>query len=725
MGGCNITTEQSRNDVNPHIKKLSKEIAEKYIYELVKEATKRAIEDQAEKIDEKKIQKLQQKITELSDDQKTNLFKGSEDEISKIIHQKDLNSEKIIEKINTTFKKTLDLNARSLLPRIILPISTKSLLIIIAVTGVAIFAIPLVDYIINPDDPQPLLSPPTIHYFIAEPEFITGTQGITELSWEISDATSITIDEIGPVEPSTGSIETEISETTTFTLTATNEAGLSDDESVTVTVEDIEDQSPELSIDPDPLSFNFDTMNEGDTDSRIFSISNAGSGTLEWSITSIHPWIEVSPNTGTDSGTVSIIVNSAGMDPGRHNGRITVESNGGNETGRISVYISDPGQIEEPVIHYFRANPEHVEEGQTTLSWEISGATSVTIDGIGPVEASMGSIQRQISQNTTFTIRATNDAGTSDDEVTVTIEVPPPELSINPDPLDFNFGTMVEGNIDDRTFSISNTGSGTLGWDISNNQPWITVSPTSGINSGEVIVTVNTAQLGPGDYSGTITIRSNGGEPEQGSIRFTIKEMSPILSVNPDPLVLNFNIGPINLNDAFFDTFDISNIGDGTLEWKISTKQDWINVDPSEGINSEEVTIRVKTANLDAGSYDGEIFIDSNGGKKYIPVSLIIESSIPDAPSRLNKFDDYPCEIKWMDNSDNEDGFNIYIGYSCVSCDEISEWKQVASVGKGVTDYSWSESCCSVAECSCVMVRAYNEIGESSNSNLIILAPLC
>ena len=659
MGGCNITTKQSGNDVNPHIKKLSKEITEKYIYELVKEATKRAIEDQAEKIDEKKIQKLQQKIKELSDDQKTNLFKGSEDEISKIIHQKDLNSEKIIEKINTTFKKTLDLNVRSLLPGIILPISTKLLLIIIAITAIAFYGIPIIDDIINPDDP-------------------------------------------------------------------------------------VENQLPELSIDPDPLNFNFGTMNEGDTDSRTFFISNTGSEILEWSITGNQPWIEVSQNTGTDSGTVSVIVNSAGMDPGRHTGRITVESNGGTETGRISLFIPRDNEPPEPTreptaeptlrpprIHSFRANPDHidVQGGETNLSWEVSDATSVIINGIEYVDVPTGSIQIWVSQTTNFTIRATNDAGISDVRtVRVTVEKQLPELSIDPDPLDLNYGTMNEGNINSRTFLILNTGRGTLEWSISDNRPWITTIPTGGINSKEVIVTVNTAELEPGNYSGNITIESNGGESKQGNISFAIKKKPPILSVYPDPLLFNFNIGPINTIDAFSNTFEISNIGGGTLEWKITTNQNWINVNPTEGIDSEEVTIRVKTVNLDAGSYNGTITINSNGGNMDIPVSLVIEPFIPAAPSQLTKSGDYPCEIEWIDNSENEDEFYIYIGYSN-SCDEnckdITEWKHVASVGKDVTSYSWSESCCGVAQCSCVMVRAYNEIGESSNSNIIMLAPLC
>ncbi len=97
----------------------------------------------------------------------------------------------------------------------------------------------------------------------------------------------------------------------------------------------------------------------------------------------------------------------------------------------------------------------------------------------------------------------------------------------------------------------------------------------------------------------------------------------------------------------------------------------------------------------------------------------------PLAPSNLTKTNEFPCTIEWTDNSDNEDGFNIYIGGSCVDCEATTEWILVDTVGKDVITYTWTKSCCSVAECSCAMVRAFNESGESLNSNIIMLAPVC
>ena len=97
----------------------------------------------------------------------------------------------------------------------------------------------------------------------------------------------------------------------------------------------------------------------------------------------------------------------------------------------------------------------------------------------------------------------------------------------------------------------------------------------------------------------------------------------------------------------------------------------------------------------------------------------------PAAPGDLTRTNTLPCTIEWKDNSANEDGFNIYIGGSCANCEKTTDWTKVASVGKDVTSYSWKESCCNVRECSCAMVRAYNEKGESPNSNIIMLAPVC
>lgn len=97
-----------------------------------------------------------------------------------------------------------------------------------------------------------------------------------------------------------------------------------------------------------------------------------------------------------------------------------------------------------------------------------------------------------------------------------------PMLSISPDPISLNLGTMSAGESSSQKFSISNAGGGTLEWRANDDQPWITLNPTSGTNSGTVTLNINTTGLSPGSYSGTIIITSNG-ETKKGSISLNIQ----------------------------------------------------------------------------------------------------------------------------------------------------------------------------------------------------------
>jgi peptidoglycan-associated lipoprotein len=82
------------------------------------------------------------------------------------------------------------------------------------------------------------------------------------------------------------------------------------------------------------------------------------------------------------------------------------------------------------------ASPEAVDKGQaSTLSWQTTNATDISIEGIGAVEAS-GSRQVTPSQSTTYTLSAKGPGGTQTATARVTVNAPtaptappPPSLS--------------------------------------------------------------------------------------------------------------------------------------------------------------------------------------------------------------------------------------------------------------------------------------------------------
>jgi hypothetical protein len=74
-----------------------------------------------------------------------------------------------------------------------------------------------------------------------------------------------------------------------------------------------------------------------------------------------------------------------------------------------------------PTINSFTATPASVSSGQSlTLQWDISGATSASINGVGSVNSASGTQTVTPTGNTVYTITATSSAGSVYASATVT-----------------------------------------------------------------------------------------------------------------------------------------------------------------------------------------------------------------------------------------------------------------------------------------------------------------
>jgi Family of unknown function (DUF6345) len=81
---------------------------------------------------------------------------------------------------------------------------------------------------------------------------------------------------------------------------------------------------------------------------------------------------------------------------------------------------------EKPVIQVFKASPDTSQTpGTITLSWEVTGASKLEIDGgIGTVTGDKNSKALTVNSTTSFTLTASNDKGTSAKSAIVEINVP-------------------------------------------------------------------------------------------------------------------------------------------------------------------------------------------------------------------------------------------------------------------------------------------------------------
>ena len=85
-----------------------------------------------------------------------------------------------------------------------------------------------------------------------------------------------------------------------------------------------------------------------------------------------------------------------------------------------------------------------------------------------------------------------------------------------------------EGGVNpvDQILRISNGGGGTLDWDLAKDASWLSLSPTSGTDTGDVAVSVNTTELAVGTYNAVITVTAPGAmnSPRTVPVTLEVKE---------------------------------------------------------------------------------------------------------------------------------------------------------------------------------------------------------
>lgn len=126
----------------------------------------------------------------------------------------------------------------------------------------------------------------------------------------------------------------------------------------------------------------------------------------------------------------------------------------------ISTHSSSASSQKPTIV--FSAQPASISSGSsTTLSWNASNATSVTISGLG-TQAASGSLQVSPSSTTTYTATATGAGGTASASAVVTVtgggsSPTPPTITLSAQPT-----TITSGNSATLSWTSSNANSVTI-----------------------------------------------------------------------------------------------------------------------------------------------------------------------------------------------------------------------------------------------------------------------
>jgi hypothetical protein len=318
-----------------------------------------------------------------------------------------------------------------------------------------------------------------------------------------------------------------------------------------------------LSTSPSFLSFS-GAQGGANPPSQTITFWKGNDRARNWTATSGSAWLTVSPSSGTISterDQITASVNLTGLSAGNYSTSVIIAIEGlkgrMNQTA-ISVTLTVTGTTSStpsisltPTALSFSGvaggtapaaqlinltNPT----GET-LSWSmsasaawlspasVSGTTTTETDSIS---ASVNLTGLAAGTYTAAITVAASGATNTPQVIPVTLTVSPaptasPVIGVSVSTMAFT-GTAGGANPATQSFTISNAGTGTLSWAVGDNAAWLTLSPTSGTNSGTVSASVSLSGLAAGTYSGTITVSATGATSKTIQVTLTISSTTSI-----------------------------------------------------------------------------------------------------------------------------------------------------------------------------------------------------
>jgi sugar lactone lactonase YvrE len=201
-------------------------------------------------------------------------------------------------------------------------------------------------------------------------------------------------------------------------------------------------------------------------------------------------------------------------------------------------------------------------------------------------------------------------------------------MEVTPASLTFQ-ATQYQADPAAQTIVIANSGSGTLSWTATTDQPWIKLAQTAGTTgpgtSGGLSVSVTTAALTAGAYSGTVTLSSDFGQVDKVTVNLTVLP-PPILSLSNGWLTFSAK----KKTNPLSQTVGVETSNVTTLAWSVFSDSSWLSVSPAGGTAAALTTISVTSAALPVGTYTGYLTFSAPGaigdGSK-ITVNLTVSAS--------------------------------------------------------------------------------------------------
>ncbi len=218
--------------------------------------------------------------------------------------------------------------------------------------------------------------------------------------------------------------------------------------------------------------------------------------------------------------------------------RLTVTNSAGlSASARTHVTTTAAAKVN---ILFFIANPTTIQAGQASqLTYQVQNATSVSISGIGQVNATNGNLSVSPTQTITYTLTATNDTSTQTATATVVVQNPQVQiLTCTATPMNIVQGetaTIVYATVNATSVSISGVGSVQPNGSVQVTPTATTTYTVNASNTGGSTTCNVTVQVTPGTAPQVIRFTANPSTVTQGATSTLVWQVQNATTVTITP----------------------------------------------------------------------------------------------------------------------------------------------------------------------------------------------
>jgi len=211
---------------------------------------------------------------------------------------------------------------------------------------------------------------------------------------------------------------------------------------------------------------------------------------------------------------------------------------------------------------------------------------------------------------------------------------PPPTIDLSQ--TYFSFNAIVDStNPPDQFLTVDNIGGGTLEWTASNNTAWLTLAPGSGINFGEITLSVDITGLPFGIYYDTVVVSDPDAtnNPQRAEVRLQVASSLPVLGLSTDYMFVAVDANSPVPDDRYLEIF---NDGAGDMNFYLEENSPRIlSLTPDSGAVPQTVQIVFDTVYCGFGlTYTDTIMVYSLEALNS-PLMVILDYHCYDDPAKI------------------------------------------------------------------------------------------